>query len=281
MPLCVCVCVLSLSSGSVWRESARFDSLLLGDASVVAGLYVLWAESVFLEGSESGKGVKKNLQKIQNKTCTWKKERQKKVGLLLFLNVNIERYIHIINIYIYIIYIQCILHQLWDVSFFFFDVYFCRDLGRSNASLSSFAFFSLFCVRLYNYECFLESFVFCICCNSLQPGVPCLSHFSACDNHTGVSNELSRAAEEKASGVGHEGEDCTWYATVGCRRLYIFVYRRTCLWPRASSQTWPPNRSGENDARVSRNDSWWRPLLWHWTWTDCSERTFSAAEGSR
>lgn len=116
--------------------------------------------------------------------------------------------------------------------FFSFSMYiFRRDLTRSSASRSSFFFSSPYFVCPSNCECFLESFVFCICCNSLQPGVPCLSYFSACDTHTGVSNELSRTTEQKCVecwtqrwGRGSAHDTQQWDAT-GC----IFLCRENPL----------------------------------------------------
>lgn len=213
--VCACACVLLLSIGSVWRESlTKFDSSY---CLVMRGLYVSWV------GSERGE---KNYKKIQNKTCTWKKERQKKMGLLLFLHVNIECYIHIINIYIHIIYIQCILHQLWDVSLFSQYIFFLSRLQHIAGQMLLFSFFCPCFVCASDYECFLESFVFCVCCSSLlQPGTPCLSYLSACDS-TGVWNELSLTAKFWR----HQALDAkvwfrlsTSYATAGCYRLYIFV----------------------------------------------------------
>lgn len=250
---------------------------MLDDASVIARLYVSEAESVFLGGSKSGRGVKKNYKKIQNKTCTWKKERQKKVGLLLFLRVNIERYIHIINIYTYI-YIILYTYNVYytncemSIFFFFFTVYF-SSRPRQVECFSLFVFFLLpiLCAPS-NCECFLESFVFCICCNSLQPGVPCLSYFSACDTHTCVSNELSRMTAQKAFSVGHGGGDGARHMirNSGMPPVVYFCVERTRFWPRASLQTWSPNRNGENAARVSRTSfSWWCLLPGYWAWANC------------
>lgn len=70
------------------------------------------------------------------------------MGLLLFLRVNIERYIHIINIYTYI-YIILYTYNVYYTNcemfiFFSFSLYiFRRDLARSSAFLSSFFFLLL------------------------------------------------------------------------------------------------------------------------------------------
>lgn len=184
-------------------------------------------------------------------------------------------YYKYIYIYIYyIIYIQCILHQLWDVYFFFlFTVYF-SSRPRQVECFSLFVFFpsSPYFVCPSNCECFLESFVFCICCNSLQPGVPCLSYFSACDTHTCVSNELSRMTAQKAFSVGHGGGDGARHMirNSGMPPVVYFCVERTRFWPRASLQTWSPNRNGENAARVSRTSfSWWCLLPGYWAWANC------------
>lgn len=156
--------------------------------------------------------------------------------------------------------------------FFLFHCIFFVETSPGRVLFSLRFFSSPYFVCPSNCECFLESFVFCICCNSLQPGVPCLSYFSACDTHTCVSNELSRMTAQKAFSVGHRGGDGARHMirNSGMPPVVYFCVERTRFWPRASLQTWSPNRNGENAARVSRTSfSWWCLLPGYWAWANC------------